>query len=694
MTILTVGPNQQFQTIHAAVAASQDGDTIYVQAGTYVNDVATINHKISLIGVGGMVNMVETKQVANDKGILVVNNDVTIDHFEFSGAKSSSFNGAGIRYQAGDLTITNSYFHDNQDGILATPLVRGTGSVTITDSEFAHNGAGDGQSHNIYIGPIANFTMTDSYSHDAVVGHEVKSRAMNTTLTGNRIDDGNGNSSYSIDLPNGGNAVVENNIIRQGPNSQNKITVAFSAEQSHPQWADSNLLFQNNTLINSMAQTKKPVGIVNFGSGTIESNGNSIYGFTPAELLRQNAAPGGGTSTNDQYPAGAAPTIDTSHPYTSHGTIDNIVSMGIGDDVLHGTAQNDLFVGGVGQDTFVITPDGSNDIIADFNPGPGPHDTVQFVGTSFTSFSDVIAAMTQHGSDVSLDLGKGETLTFQNVDMNTFTSDDFTFVAGGTPGVTTSGVTTSGSSLPGSSTSSVSPTVAGVGPVQVHSFTLPTPAKATTTINGSDTKNDLLTGTSGADSIDGHKGADTMQGGAGDDHYMVDNAGDQVVENAGGGNDVVISKIAAYTLPSNVEQLYLSGTGHQLGVGNELDNLLNGAGGDSLNGMDGNDILVTTGGTQLTGGNGSDIFQFTATTGGMSTVTDFTIGEDLLDFSGVMKKYTGNDPVADHTLSLRSDGHGGTIIAVDPTHSGKMTDVVDLQHVAPADLHMGYDYIF
>ena len=685
MTILTVGPNQQFQTIHAAVAASQDGDTIYVQAGTYVNDVATINHKISLIGVGGMVNMVETKQVANDKGIFVVNNDVTIDHFEFSGAKSSSFNGAGIRYQAGNLTITNSYFHDNQDGILATPLVRGTGTVTINNSEFAHNGAGDGQSHNIYIGPIADFTMTNSYSHDAVVGHEVKSRAMNTTLTGNRIDDGTGNSSYSIDLPNGGNAVVENNIIRQGPNSQNKITVAFSAEQSHPQWADSNLLFQDNTLINDMSQTKKPVGIVNFGSGTIESDGNTIYGFTPAELLRQNAAPGGGTSTNDQYPAGTAPTIDTSHPFSPSGAIQNIVSMGIGDDVLHGTTQNDLFVGGVGQDVFVITPDGSNDIIADFNPGPGTHDTVQFVGTNFTSFADVMAAMTQHGTDVSLDLGKGETLTFQNVDMNSFTADDFTFASAG-GGAGTSGV----------GTSSVSTNSAMESPVQVQAFKLPTPAKATHTFNGSDTKNDLLIGTAGADSIDGHKGADTMQGGAGDDHYMVDNVGDQVIENANGGIDTVISKLAAYTLPSNVEQLYLSGSSNQLGVGNELNNMLSTSGGghDSLNGMAGNDILVTTGGTQLTGGSGSDIFQFTGTTGGMSTVTDFTIGEDLLDFTGVMKKYTGHDPVADHTLSLRDDGHGGTIIAVDPTHSGTMTDVVDLQHIAPTDLHMGYDYIF
>jgi hypothetical protein len=234
-----------------------------------------------------------------------------------------------------------------------------------------------------------------------------------------------------------------------------------------------------------------------------------------------------------------------------------------------------------------------------------------------------------------------------------------------------------------------------VSPVQVQLFKLPTPAKPTTTINGTDAKNDLLTGTSGADSIDGHKGADTMQGGAGDDHYMVDNVKDLVVENAGEGNDSVISKLASYTLPGNVENLYTSGSGHQLGVGNELNNSLHTGGGDSLNGMDGNDILnAGSGSSVLTGGNGNDIFEFSMPTSGMSKITDFTIGQDLLDLSDAMRKYHGSDPVADHTLSLRSDGHGGTIVAVDPTHSGKMVDVVDLQHVAPTDLHMGYDYIF
>ena len=58
MATLTVGQGQQFSTIAAAVAASHDGDVIAVQAGTYTNDFATINDKITIEGVGRIANRV------------------------------------------------------------------------------------------------------------------------------------------------------------------------------------------------------------------------------------------------------------------------------------------------------------------------------------------------------------------------------------------------------------------------------------------------------------------------------------------------------------------------------------------------------------------------------------------------------------------------------------------------------------
>jgi Ca2+-binding RTX toxin-like protein len=210
-----------------------------------------------------------------------------------------------------------------------------------------------------------------------------------------------------------------------------------------------------------------------------------------------------------------------------------------------------------------------------------------------------------------------------------------------------------------------------------------------------------LTGTSGNDHIDGVRdvrgGADTMIGGAGDDTYVVNNSNDKVVEGIGQGVDTVISKVTSYTLPANVENLTLQGSSAHNVVGNELNNLITASNAnDTINGGAGNDIIKAgTGADILTGGAGHDMFLFSAVGAG-SRVSDFHAGEDLLDLRALMKAagYVGTNPVADHSLALASDGAGGTEVMVDPTHSGTMHGLVDLQHVALANVHVGIDLLW
>jgi Ca2+-binding RTX toxin-like protein len=119
--------------------------------------------------------------------------------------------------------------------------------------------------------------------------------------------------------------------------------------------------------------------------------------------------------------------------------------------------------------------------------------------------------------------------------------------------------------------------------------------------------NDTLVGGLGNDQLDGGAGIDQMSGGAGDDTYVLDDAGDTVIEIAGEGVDTVGS-LVDYTLGANIENLTLAGSAAIDGVGNDLANLVIGNGnGNVLLGNAGNDTLRGGGGGDtLSGGIGAD----------------------------------------------------------------------------------------
>lgn len=152
--------------------------------------------------------------------------------------------------------------------------------------------------------------------------------------------------------------------------------------------------------------------------------------------------------------------------------------------------------------------------------------------------------------------------------------------------------------------------------------------------------NDKLIGNGGNDGLNGGTGADIMDGGTGHDTYFVDDVGDQVIELAGNGSDTVKASIS-YTLGSAVENLALTGAANLTGTGNDLwntligndgDNLLTGLGGnDTINGGAGSDTLLGgLGKDVLTGSTGRDFFVFNTApaTANVDTITDFNGSEN------------------------------------------------------------------
>ena len=104
--------------------------------------------------------------------------------------------GAGVRYEGAVSRSFHVHLHGNENGLFGTNADPFGARHRSEDCEIDHNGVeptapGSINSHNIYIaGDIGMFYADwDSYVHDANIGHEVKSRAENTIIEGNRIFD-------------------------------------------------------------------------------------------------------------------------------------------------------------------------------------------------------------------------------------------------------------------------------------------------------------------------------------------------------------------------------------------------------------------------------------------------------------------------------------------------------------------------
>ncbi|MCF8512700.1 MAG: hypothetical protein K9G43_14745, partial [Rhodobacteraceae bacterium] len=142
--------------------------------------------------------------------------------------------------------------------------------------------------------------------------------------------------------------------------------------------------------------------------------------------------------------------------------------------------------------------------------------------------------------------------------------------------------------------------------------------------------NDRLYGGDDGDTLDGGTGADVMVGGAGDDLYIVNQAPypldpfdgyDQIIEQAGGGTDLVRVYAREYTLGANLENAEaattVGGVYYLIGLpivlqGNGLDNHLTGSSTTDgveqvISGESGNDVINGLGGIDnLFGGRGDD----------------------------------------------------------------------------------------
>lgn len=223
---------RSYASLQAAVDAIKDGEgSIIIAPGTYrqcaVQKAGTVAFRAAVPG-----QVIFDGTTCEGKAALVLRGQAaSIDGIIFQNMRVPDANGAGIRLEKGDLTVTRAIFRNSEQGILTAE--DRTSEVSIDRSTFSGLGRCDrglSCAHSIYIGEYGSLTVTNSRFERGNGGHYVKSRAARISITDSAFDDTRGKeTNYMIDLPGGAVGQIARNVFVQGQSKENYsafITVA------------------------------------------------------------------------------------------------------------------------------------------------------------------------------------------------------------------------------------------------------------------------------------------------------------------------------------------------------------------------------------------------------------------------------------------------------------------------------------
>ena len=213
-----------------------------------------------------------------DKAIFVLRGQESIvDGIIFKGVRVPDGNGAGIRTEMGNLTVTNSMFLDSQEGILGgQPVAQ---KIVIDTSTFAGLGQCDETpdcAHSIYLANQGSVTITRSRFERGTGGHYVKLRSPNVSITDNSFDDSKGRgTNYMIDLPEGATGLIARNTFEQGLNKENWtgfIVVAAEAKK----YRSAGLRVEGNVASLAARDTRSPAFVADYSRERLAVGANQL----------------------------------------------------------------------------------------------------------------------------------------------------------------------------------------------------------------------------------------------------------------------------------------------------------------------------------------------------------------------------------------------------------------------------------
>ena len=231
-TVLESG--RQFQRLQDAVSAIGGGSgTIRVANGRHQDCAVQTMGQIAYVAAAPGQAVFDGVTCEGKAALVLRGTAASVEGLVFTNMRVPDFNGAGIRLEHGNLSVSQSWFRDSQQGILtgADP----DGSISIDKSTFTRLGTCEGSggcAHSIYVGDYGAATVTRSRFEAGRGGHYVKSRAAKVAVLGSSFDDSAGHqTNYMIDLPGGATGRIAGNWFVQGPSKENHSAfIALAAE--------------------------------------------------------------------------------------------------------------------------------------------------------------------------------------------------------------------------------------------------------------------------------------------------------------------------------------------------------------------------------------------------------------------------------------------------------------------------------
>jgi hypothetical protein len=269
---------QGFDSLQQAVSAIGDRrGTIVIASGTWrecaVQEAGFVTFKAAEPG-----RAILEREVCEDKAALVLRGrGSAVDGLVFRGYSVNDGNGAGIRIETGDLSVTNAMFLDSQEGILGgNPSGQ---RIAIDRSTFSGLGQCDESvncSHSIYLINRGEVTITRSRFERGTGGHYVKLRVPNVRIADNSFDDSQGRgTNYMIDLAEGGTGAIARNIFVQGRNKENGSGLIVVGAEGRT-YSSQGLAIEGNTASLAPGAGGDPAFVADFTKQGLRIAGNQL----------------------------------------------------------------------------------------------------------------------------------------------------------------------------------------------------------------------------------------------------------------------------------------------------------------------------------------------------------------------------------------------------------------------------------